>query len=558
MPVITVDYNNFCKLLGKPVPIEEIEERLPMLGIGWEGKESDNFSVEIFPNRPDMLSVEGLARAFASFMNIEKGLRKYKADNSEYLVIVEPQTARVRSVFVSCIIKDVAMSESFLKSIIQMQEKLHVTHGRKRRKVAIGLHDLDKIAFPVTYTTEGPEFKFVPLDETKEWSMKEILEKHPKGSDYSWILHNMLEYPLLVDGKGNVLSMPPIINGNHTKITEETRNIFVDITATDEKAAREVLNIIATTFADRGAVVQKTKIRDPKKGIVYTPDLSPAMMNLDPKYVNKTLGLKLTNFEIIEYLQRMGYDAIEIGNDNIEVLVPCYRTDVMHTFDLVEDIAIAYGYENFEAFIPNVSTIGEENPLESFATKLRSLMVGYGLQECLTFMLTNKENLFAKMNVPEVSIAETDNSKTNEYNVVRNWLLPSLMEVLERNKHNEYPQNVFEVGDVVLLDNETESGGRTSKRLAVTLCHSKTNFSEIKALVESVLRNLGVEGLKLEEGDHTSFIPGRSGRLDYEFMPVVNFGEVHPLVLQKWKIEMPVVACEFDVELIFELLKNKN
>ncbi len=556
MPVITVNYNDFCKLMGRAMSMEEIEEHLPMLGVGWEGKEKDKFQVEVFPNRPDMLSVEGLARAFSSFMNIERGLRRYDLEPSEYLTIIEPKTSKVRPVFVACIVKGIVFTDELIESIIQMQEKLHVTHGRKRKKVAIGLHDLDTITFPVTYTTENPEFKFIPLDEDKEWSMKEILEKHPKGKDYAWILEGMEEYPLLIDGKGNVLSMPPIINGEHTKITSKTKNVYIDITATDEKAAKEVLNIIATTFGDRGAKLYQVRIKHPTRGIIYTPDFSPTMMKLDPNYVNKLLGLKLTNFEIIEYLQRMGYDAVEVGTDNIEVLVPAYRTDVMHAMDLVEDVAIAYGYENFEPYIPEISTIGEEDESEVFATRLRSLIVGFGFQEVVTFMLTNKNNLFEKMNLNEIAIAETSNPKTKEYDVVRNFLLPSLMEVLARNKHQEYPQNIFEVGDVIELDEESETGANTVKKLAIALCHSKTNFSEIKALVESILRNLGIEDLKLEESDHPSFTPGRSAKLMHEFVNVVEFGEIHPLVLDKWKLEMPVSACEFNADLLFELLKS--
>ncbi|MEM5799677.1 MAG: phenylalanine--tRNA ligase subunit beta, partial [Candidatus Aenigmatarchaeota archaeon] len=246
MPTIKVNRKDFCQLVGKNFSIEKIAEEIPMLGVAWEGCEGDDFEVEVFPNRPDMLSVEGLARAFSAFMNIKTGLREYHAEQSEYMAIVDTSVLNLRPVFVACVIKDVEFSDEFIKSIIQMQEKLMLTHGRKRKKVAIGFHDLDKIRFPITYSVVNENFKFVPLEQEKEMTIKQILEELPKGKEYGWILQGN-KYPIITDAVGKVLSFPPIINSEYTKLETKTRNIFVDITALDEKAANEVLNIIATT-----------------------------------------------------------------------------------------------------------------------------------------------------------------------------------------------------------------------------------------------------------------------------------------------------------------------
>lgn len=556
MPVIAVNRKDFCQLVGRDIPMQTIEERIPMLGVAWEGSESDNFEVEVFPNRPDMLSVEGLARAFSSFINIKTGIRNYKAEQSEYMVKVDEVAAR--PYFVSCVIKNVDFSDDFIKSIIQLQEKLMLTHGRKRKKVAIGLHDLKKINFPVLYTTEKPSFKFIPLEGEREMTMEEILKETTKGKDYSWILEGMKEYPLLIDATGKVLSMPPIINSEYTKLDTTTKDVFIDITALDEKAANEVLNILAAAFADRGGKIFKVKVKYSDNRTIYTPDLSTRIMNLEIAYVNKMLGIKLTATEVIECLKRMGFDATEIRKGTLEVVIPCYRTDIMHAFDLVEDVAIAYGYDNFEIETPNISTIGEENPLEVFSTKLRSMLIGYGLQETLTFILSNKDNLFTKMNLPEEEIAEIANSKTNEYNVVRNWLLPSMMEVLARNKHNEYPQNIFEVGDVVELDEKDDTGARTIRKLAIALCHGKANFSEMKSLVESLFKNLGIEKYDLQECEKQTFIPGRAAKIVIQGRDIAEFGEIHPLVLEKWGLEMPTAGCEINVEWLFEQYFRKS
>ena len=556
MAVITVDKSDFCRLAGKDFSMKEIEDNIPMMGTALEGSKEDEFTVEIFPNRPDMLSVEGLARAFSSYMGVKPGLRKYKLEGSEEMVIIDPKVAKIRPYFVSCIIKNIKFTDDFIKSIMQIQEKLHITHCRKRKKVAIGLHDYDKIVFPVTYTTKPKEFKFIPLEQTEEMTLQEMLEKLPKGRDYAWTLEGMEEYPLLHDGRGKVLSFPPIINSEGTKVEDSTKNIFVDITATDEKAANEILNIIATTFADRGANIHKIKIKYSDK-MIYTPDLSTKKITINPKYINSLLGLKLSNKEIITCLNKMGHDVEEAGREKLEVNYPCYRTDIMHGIDIVEDVAIGYGYDKFEPEIPNISTIGEEDEKEVFCTRLRSLIVGYGIQECVTFILSNKNNLFQKMNMKVAPIAETSNAKTSEYNVVRNWLMPSLLEVLSKNKHNEYPQNLFEVGEVVKLD-DNEVGNKTMKKLAITLCHSKANFSEMKSLVESILANVGVSDYEVQESKCPCYVPGRAAKFVVNGKSLARFGEINPNVLENWRLDNPVTGGEICVDYLIDLVKGRK
>ncbi len=555
MPVINFDVNDFCKLVGKDIPVKEIEEKLPMLGVGVESIEKDEFSVEVNPNRPDMLSVEGLARAFSSFMNVKTGLRTYKAEKTIYMVKVDSTTKPIRPFIVNAIVTGVQMTDEFIKSLMQIQEKLHVTHCRKRRKAAIGVHDLDKVKFPVLYTAKDPSFKFIPLGEQREMTLDNILRHTSKGKDYGWILKGMDKYPILIDSDNKVMAMPPIINSIHTMVDEKTKNLFIDITGTDDKTINEALNIVVTSLADRGGKIQLVKVKYPDREI-ETPRLGTGMMNLELNYVNKLLGIKLTNYEMIEYLQKMGLDAVEVGK-SIQVVIPCYRTDIMHAMDLVEDIAIAYGYDRFKPEIPNISTIGEENPLEAFSTKLRTLLVGYGLQEVVTFILTNKDNLYKKMLMEEKDVIETANPKTEEYNIVRNWFLPSLMEVLWRNRHREYPQNIFEVGDVIELSSSSETGAKTMRRLGIVLCHSKANFSEIKSMVESILSNLGIKDYKIEESTLPCFIPGSAAKIVVGAQHVGSFTEIQPQVISNWEIEMPAAACEICINSLFGLIKNE-
>ncbi|MEM4727409.1 MAG: phenylalanine--tRNA ligase subunit beta [Candidatus Bathyarchaeia archaeon] len=549
MPVIEVKLADFLEMLGREVKLEEVRETLPMMGVSWEGETDDGFMIEVFPNRPDMLSVEGLARAYASFIGLRRGLRTYEAKPSDYTVIVDRRVEAVRPYFASAVLKGIEFDDTLIRSIIQMQEKLHITHGRKRRKVSIGLHNLEPIRFPVTYTTRPKDFRFRPLGEIRVMSLEEILTRTSKGLEYGWILEGKHEYPILIDSKGMVLSMPPIINSEHTRIDEATESIFVDITSTDWRAMNEVLNIIVTTFADHGAEIYTVSNRYHDR-VVETPILSPREMELDPDYVNKLLGLKLRDGEIASYLESMGY-GVELGN-SLRVLVPCYRTDVMHPIDLVEDVAIAYGYERFIPEIPSIPSPAGEDTLEVFCRRLRDFMVGFGLLETMTFMMTNRRNLFERMCMPPEPVAETENPKTEEYNILRNRLLPSLMEVLSTNKHNPYPQNIFEVGEVILLDEGEDTGARTAKRLAVALCHSKANFSEIKALMESILSNLGLHEVELEPSSLPYFIEGRGVEGKIRGKLVCWAGEIRPEVLENWGLEMPVAGLEMDVDIVYE------
>jgi len=552
MPVIDVNLEDLRELLKADVPLEELRERLPMMGTSWEGETDEGFQLEVFPNRPDLLSIEGLARAYASFTGLRTGLREYEVKEAGYEVTVEKKVEGVRPYFVTAVVKNVDFDDSLIRSVIQMQEKLHVTHGRRRRKVAVGLHNLEPIQFPVAYTTKPPDFKFRPLGERFEKDLTQILTEMHTGREYAWTVEGFEEYPMILDSKGMVLSMPPIINGEYTRIDEATRDIFIDVTGTDLKAITEVLNIIVTTFADRGAEIYAVENHYYDGEALKTPDLGPREMALDNDYVNGTLGMEFTSEETAALLGKMGYDAI-LG-DNLMVKVPSYRTDIMHPMDLVEDVAIAYGYGAFVPEIPDIASEAGEDPLEVFSRGLRNFLVGYGLQEVVTFMMSNREKLFRRMMLPEEPIAETENPKMEGYTCLRNMLLPGLMEVLAANKHHPYPQNIYEVDDVVLLDESTETGARSARRLAIALCHARANFSEVKAMMNSILENLDVEA-EIEDGGIDCFIEGRRYVANVGGEPISWAGELKPEVLVNWELEMPVAALEMDIDKLFKTVR---
>ncbi|MES0326090.1 MAG: phenylalanine--tRNA ligase subunit beta, partial [Candidatus Bathyarchaeia archaeon] len=451
MPVIEVNIEDFRELLENDISVEELSNRLPMMGVSWEGEIEDGFSIEVFPNRPDLLSIEGLARAYSSWTGDKTGLREYFVQKSDYKVNIDEKTQSVRPFFVTAVLKNIEFDDALIRSLIQVQEKLHVTHGRKRRKVAIGIHDLSVVEFPVTYTTKPGEFEFQPLGEEEEKTVDWMLNDMKTGIEYAWILDGHDEYPMILDNKGMVLSMPPIINSEHTRVNEFTAELFIDITGTDLKAITEVLNVICTMFADRGAEIHEVHNHYPDGSVLTTPNLKPWEMELDNRYVNKTLGVEFTPEESLAELEKMGHSGTVVWNI-IKTHIPCYRADIMHPIDLVEDIAIAYDYDNFEPNIPPLLSEAGEDALEVFSRSIRNFMVGHGLLEVVTFMMSNKDKLFTRMNLPEELICVTENPKMEAYDSLRNRLLPSIMEILSFNKHHPYPQNLYEVDDIVVID----------------------------------------------------------------------------------------------------------
>jgi phenylalanyl-tRNA synthetase beta chain len=530
--MIEVDYNELCGLIGRKVEEEKLVERIAMMGASVEDVEGDKIFIEILPNRPDWLSVEGLARGLKGFLGVEPGLLDYKTSEGRITVGVEKSVEKVRPYIACAAVRGIKIDDSLIKSMMQIQEKLHETFGRKRKKLAIGIHDLNKVEPPFVYKAVKPEsLSFVPLGMDKKMNLREILEKHPKGMDYAWILEDADVYPVIVDKNGDVLSFPPIINGELTRVHDQTTDLFIDMTGSSEKTLNEALNILVCMFADRGAKIESVKV-DGRK----LPDLSPRVMEIEFGDVEKLVGVKVEAAEGRRLLERMGYGVA--GN---KVKVPCYRTDVLHEDDAIEDIAIAYGYENLKPRSTIFPTIGEKHPGEVKADGMRELLAGFGLQEVMTLMLTNEDRHYRKMSITETARVEVANPKTRETTMVRTSLLPGVLEVLSNNKHEKYPQNLFEMGEVVLVDEKEETKARTVKKVCVACADATANYTAIKSILEGVFRELG-EKLEVKEKELPFMIKGRSAGFRHGYI-----GEISPAVLARFEIEVPVACLEFEL-----------
>jgi phenylalanyl-tRNA synthetase beta chain len=546
MPVITFGVRDLINLLGKEVPAEELISVIPMMGADFHHYDpvTGELGVEFFPDRPDNYSVEGVARSLRTFLGFERGLRHYHVTESGITLKVERSVEGVRPYVVAGVVRDVVMTDELIRSLMELQEKVHLTVGRKRQKVAVGIHDLDMVKPPFVYKAVIPEsVTFVPLAKEESMNLREVLQRHEKGIDYAYVLEGKSKYPIILDADGQVLSFPPIINGRLTTVTDRTKNIFIDVTGTDLNAISGVLNIVSTAMAERGASIQSVKVEGRRK--MTTPHLHPTEWKLNIKHTNQWLGLKLAPEEMAACLERMGFDA-KPEKGRLKVLVPATRMDIIHPVDLVEDVAKGYGYARFGSKMPEVHSIGSERPIERTADLVRQMMVGHGYYEVTTLTLSSKKEQFDAMLLPPREVVEVLNPITEDHDCLRISLLPSLLAVLRKSKHRDLPQRIFEVGDVVI-------DTRRSKYLAVLSIHSKASFTEVKSLAEGVMHDLARD-FKVEQCDIPTYIPGRAADIMVDGQKVGHFGEVHPQVILSFDLGYPVAAMEINLD---ALMKGK-
>jgi phenylalanyl-tRNA synthetase beta chain len=560
MPTIEVDYADLEKMLGVELhkDLEKLNDILAFVKgeVKIFDEEEGTISVEIKDtNRPDIWNIEGLARALRGFLGVEKGLRQYIVGKPLAEVNVDPRLKNIRPYIGCSIVKNVKLTDTIIRGFMHLQDKLDQSYGRNRQRTSIGMYDFNLITPPLHYTVAKPtEISFVPLGFEEEMNLKEILEHHPKGIEYGHIVSKYSFYPILLDSKKNVLSFPPIINSNDLgRVTEKTRHVLVEVTGTMHETVLNTLKMVTLSLIDRGGKAYSTTIHYPHENLqVTTPKLETRLIDLQVKYVNTILGLRLTAKRIAELLGKAGFGVEKLRKTKITVQVPCYRIDVMHPIDLVEDVAIAYEYNNIKPLWRKLPTRGGEKPEQSLFNVARELMVGLGFQEVLTFTLTDPENLFKKMNCRKERIVEIANPKVQTLTCLRNWLLPSLMEFLSNNLHVEYPQKIFELGTVTLLDERNETKTKDEEKLAAVIVHANASFSEIKSALDAFFMNFGLEW-QIKEAKHQSFIDGRVGAAIVNGRNVGIVGEVHPKVLEAWKLENPVVAFELNLSKIVKM-----
>jgi len=542
-----------------------MEKTITDMGTPIEYVNDEEVAVEVFPNRPDLLSLQNFSLAVNQYRGKAK-LASFKIHNTEapkgvhskeckdYIVTIEKSVKKVRPYTVCAIVKGLKFTDEKIKDVIDIQEKLHNSLGRKRKKAAIGIYPLEAITLPIKFVAKKPEdIKFRPLEFPRVINGRQILGQHPAGKEYADLLKDEDVYPVFIDANDEILSMPPIINSDKTgRIVETTKDVFIECSGHNLYYLNKIMAIIVASLSRMGGKIYAMKIKDAVEGEKNTPDMTTQEMKFDYKDINRTLGTDFTDKKINEYLSKMGIGVESTGNDpkgpKGAAIVPAYRTDILHWIDLTEEVAIAHGYDNFEPIIPDISTIGSEDPRAKTKKVVGNILSGLGLLEVNSFHICAKDDV-KKIHYDFKDFIELEDSKTAR-DVLRNDLLTNIMQILYQNSDASYPHKIFEVGKVFSLDSNDETGIKETEKLVVAIADEKPSFSDLKQILDYLFKMLDIT-YEVRNGEHIGMIKGRCAEVIVEGKVIGHIGEVSPRVLKNWKIKMPTVALEISLEDLF-------
>lgn len=545
MPVVQLNLNRLQSLVGKKSNKNKIISKIPFLGLDIEEQTDEFIRVEYSPNRPDYATDFGIALGLQGLFGIKKGIPKLSIKKGNYSLKVTPLVKKIRPFVTAIVAKNGNLNDEILRELIALQEDLHFGIGRRRKKTSIGIHDLDKIVFPITYTTVSKDHKFTPLESSQESTIAEILEKTNVGLEYGPILSNTSNFPIILDEKGNTISFPPIINSALTAVSTKTKNLLIEVTATDKKVAEDTIAVVATTLQAAGFSLYSVIISG---GSNSTPLLNPRKIILDTVFVNNALGLNLSTATIVSCLRKCRIDAVAKKN-KISCIVPRYRFDIFSPMDLVEEVALGYGIENLKPSLPISASVGQKNSITKNLDSLSLIMIGLGYTEALNSSLVSKHVHNDLTNRNSTDVIEVLESKSQEHTILRDSIIPGLLENLSKNVHEQYPQKLFENGIVFSKGNPITE----NIHLAAISAHKDASFSEIKSILQSSLKigfNIDTE---TKTSSHPIFSEGRTANILVNNKTIGILGEIDSKVIENFKIRVPVAAFEIQLSgLIFD------
>src|SRR3954469_22915496 len=599
MPIVNIDLGWLNRLLGKPYDTETLRESLEQIGCDVEdvvdiersrcpqcgslvehplGQDEVrvcticNFESEtpfkhagsqkvmrldLLADRPDLFDVGGLARALRGTLGIQTGVPKYNTKPSGLTVKVDKSVTDKSSYrpFIACAVMTLpAIDETSLVAIMKLQENLHWGVGRDRKLSSIGVYDMSAITGDITYRTIDPDKDpFVPLGMPgKKMTGRQILESHPKGVAYAELLANHKRYPVLEDAKKQVMSMPPIINSEETKLKQGTTRVFIDVTGISQAAVTKSLDTLVCSLAEIGGKIETVAIADADGKKRTTPDLAPRSTEVDLAEAKRWLGLPLDSDSLVGALSKMRFDAEAAkGNGRFVGSYPPYRTDIRHMVDLFEDVAIGYGYANIEPRLVRSMTVGTPRPEETLSDRVRQVLLGLGYSEIMSLPLTTEEHQFERLRIrtPE-RYPQVANPKLKAYNVVRTHLIGGLFEALRENRRRPMPIGLFEIDNVAQLDATAETGAAEERRMALVEIGKESGYATARSTVDALLRERGWTP-ESTAADHPTFAPGPAASFSVDGKPRGILGEVHPEVLSNFGLTFPVALAELTLQRVF-------
>ncbi|HXG13850.1 MAG TPA: phenylalanine--tRNA ligase subunit beta [Candidatus Nitrosotenuis sp.] len=538
MPVVTLYLHRLEKLVGK-TNRSKIIKALPFLGLDIEEETKEYVKVEYSPNRPDYATDVGIAAGLQGLFGIKKGTEKIVIKKSDKYCYIktEPQVKKIRPYVCAIVAKRGKLDDEAIKQLIALQEDLHFGIGRRRKKASVGIHDLDKLALPLTYTAVAKNHSFIPLNMTENMSVERILANTEVGTTYGRLLHEYDKVPVIIDAKNNTISLPPIINSALTTVTTKTANLLVEVTGTDKNTTEDTLAVVATTLQGLGFTLYDFKTDSGVASKIF----KTKSMQLDASLVNQTLGVTMTPAAICNYLKKSRIDARASGK-KIFCKIPRFRFDIFGPMDLVEEVALGYGIQNLVPTLPTSASVGQKHAITKRLDHLSQIMIGLGFTEALNSSLTSKHVLYdeTKRTGDVIEVAE---SKSQEYTILRDSLLPGLLENLSRNIHESYPQRLFEIGTIFSADSPIKE----SISLACVSAHKDASFTEIKSVLQSLLKTDSNLDSMTKTAEDPMFAKGKTAHVIIADKRVGTIGQIDSQVIENFKVRVPV--CGFEIVL---------
>ncbi|KAF2361243.1 Phenylalanyl-tRNA synthetase class IIc beta subunit archae/euk cytosolic [Trinorchestia longiramus] len=585
MPTVSVNRDLLFKILGKTYDDKEFDELCFQYGIelddvAVEEDGSISYKIEVGANRYDLLCVEGIGQALSIYLghtNTPRYSIAQPKDSSQQKIVVKAATAQIRQYCVGAVLRGITFNKARYDSFIALQDKLHQNIARKRTLVAIGTHDLSSITGPFVYDALPPQqINFVPLNKTTSYRADKLLELYlsdPHLREYVPIIKDSPVYPIITDSKGVVLSMPPIINGEHSKITLNTKDVFIECTATDKFKAQIVLDTLVCMFSGycvKPFTVEPVQVEYESSGVTEQyPVLEYRPLTASVAYCNSLVGVSESAENIAEKLTLMGLQAQVSSAEQVEVILPPTRYDVLHECDVAEDFAVAYGFDKLaeDLQLPPTNTIGQEYQLNYHTDKLRLLLSQNNYTEAATFALCSKADLGEKlrMDLSREPLVEVGNPKTVDCEAVRLTLLPGLLRTAAANKHIALPLRLFEISDVGIRDERAThtrgTGARNERHLCALNYNVRAGMEVVQGLLDNLMLALKVpfnqhgqgDGYWLEGKDHPTFLSGFCGRVMVNGREVGKLGLLHPEVIIAFNLNNPASALDLNLQDLIDL-----
>ena len=596
MPTIIVNRAALFKAIGQSFTDKEFDDLCFEFGIELDDvtteediyrneqrKEGINLSketlykIEVAANRYDLLCLEGLALALRIFLQKQK-MPEIKPLNilpeDERKLIVYDSVNDVRPIGLCAILRDINFTDEMLKSFMDLQDKLHNNICRGRKLVSMGTHDLDTVKGPFIYRALKPEhIHFVPLNREEEVNgdgLMSILKDDPKLGKYLYLFEGKEKYPVMMDSNGVIMSLPPIINSQHTKMTLNTHNVLLDITGTDKTKCEIVLNTLIAMFScycKNPFTVEEINVinHETNEGKIY-PDLTPRKFKVDINYLKTITGIyDILPDKIVKLLEKMELKAEIINSNELEVSAPITRSDILHPCDIAEDLAISYGYNNIKKELTKTKTHGVQQPYNKLSDLFRDEMAMGGYVEFLTMALLSHKDMFTNLLHEEKDdkTAQILYSKSKEFEYIRSSLIPGILKSIEGNKANQLPFKIFEISDVVICDVNNEVGAVNRRRLCFAYTNTTSAMEIVQGMVDLLMKKIGLifncdnkeKNYTIKKSNNEIFFNDRQAEIFIlDDFKVGIYGIIHPKVIKNFGIKNPVTLCEIDLQSIMDLI----